>query len=208
MRSGIFVLGLLCAVASPGAVFDFSTQSITSGLSTFTTSSGGVNLTISRESGALFDLVNLGGAGPSGWGNRVLSPFSDQGPNTGFIFNFSAPVSMFTLQLGDAGGDSDTWSIKAFSGLNGTGTLITSQTGTWGLKDFAFDAPQTVTISGGGILSVVFEGGSVSAPDSLFVSQIGASLAPAPEPASFGLMVLGLGAVGVAVRRRSAAGKA
>ncbi len=100
-------------------------------------SAGGVTVTITRENGTAFDLVdNDPDDGPNDnvflhgqqdksevFGKRSLDPFSNTS-NNGFIFNFSDPIKVFGLIAGDYGFDADSLSLFAYSGANATGTIV------------------------------------------------------------------------------------
>ncbi|SOC80574.1 hypothetical protein SAMN06296241_2127 [Salinimicrobium sediminis] len=49
-------------------------------------------------------------------------------PYASVLFNFSTPVKTVSLVSGDYGEDQDTISVTAYSGENGSGEIITSQT--------------------------------------------------------------------------------
>src|ERR1035438_7277443 len=96
----------------------------TGALTSLVMNGGGLTVTISRPGGVAFDLVSNTGdqsGKPSSWGNVSLDPFFDPS-NSGWIVDFSVPVSSFSIQYGDYGQDSDTLTATAFAGVGGTGT--------------------------------------------------------------------------------------
>lgn len=103
----------------------------------------GITVSISREDGAAFDLVNnflLTQTGkPDEWGTDFdqdgdmedgtadrsvsLDAFVDT-RNLGFIFSFSDPIQGFSLLAGDFGHDFDELNLTAYTGPNLTGTVV------------------------------------------------------------------------------------
>ncbi len=213
---------LLFATGSARAdiVFGFEDQTASSmfgnhpgAYTTLTETVSGLTLTLTRQgvtAPGTFDIFNTttaSGSFPAVWGTRTLDPFGTETSNTPFVANFSSKISSFSMQYGDFGDDADTGSIMAFSGPNGTGTLLASNTDFYGLKSLP-DQFDTFGVSAAGIQSVVFIGGSPSFPNSVYYDNLTVTLSPTaiPEPAS--LTLLGLGAAGLALRswrRRAAA---
>lgn len=185
--------------------FDFEGQTATSppangALTALPITNSGLTITLTRESGSRFAIVNTTGLGlPASWGMRALDPFSDTG-NTAFILNFSQPVTGARIDRGDFGQDTDTLLLQAFSGLNATGTQLASSSATLpgGGNAFSF---LTVSANGNPINSLRFIGGSSDFPNSVsddnWVVNTAPMVVPAPPAvvlAATGLLtVLGFG---------------
>lgn len=115
------------AAVRPGAYNSLSIQS------------AGVVVTITREGGKRFDLVDNDPASPpsdnvnlvsqqgksAAFGKRSLDPFFDTS-NAGFIFTFDTPIIAFSLLAGDFGFDADQLEMVAMSGPDGTGNVVDS----------------------------------------------------------------------------------
>jgi hypothetical protein len=196
----VLVLGILVSSPRDAAAatinFDFEATAATyfgvgarpGALTTLALSASGLTMTLTRP-GSAFDIVeNTGGqAGkPASFGLHSLDPFFAETSNTPFIANFSAPIFSASFDFGDYGGDTpDILTVRAFSGLNGTGSLI-----------------QTLTGGPNPVLSLVFIGGTSDFPNSVFYDNITVSTTAAsavPEPAS--LTLVGIGLAGI-IRRR------
>ena len=148
------------------AVFDFEGapgDGVHDGdLSTLSLTESGLTVTITRTSGLPFDVLNdVAGGFPDafpapGWDDQALSPFFAETANDRFLVNFSLPVDLFGVQTGDFGGDDDDLILQAFSGLNGTGTLIDTTTDSF-TGDFNMtgpgDGPQNLVVFGSGTRS-------------------------------------------------------
>ena len=108
----------------------------------------GVTVTISRQGGTAFDIIDntlqsQQGKGPS-FGTRSLDPFFSTVTNP-FIIDFSVPVKIVSILGGDFGGyDTDLMAMLAYSGANGTGAIVGSdqkqlqigQPNTWSQQRF------------------------------------------------------------------------
>ncbi len=211
----------VCALAAASTVqaqtfnFEGATATTTFGsgfpgsLTTLPQTSGGVTATFTRP-GSAFDIVDTttapAGSFPATFGNHSLSPFNDSSSATPFVVNFSAPLSSVSLDYGDFGGDSDTFTLNAFSGLNGTGTLLGTGSDNYGNTSLPiFD---TISVSASNILSITLIGGGTSFPNSVYYDNIRVTVAPVPEPGSIALLT-GLSLTGAAfLRRRKTASKA
>jgi len=206
--SALATLSLL-AVSSQAWVVDFEDQIATS--SNFTYPGGHTLLNISvagnavdvyRSGGEDFDVTdNTTMAGmPGDWGNRSLAPFVAADAGDWFVFDFlTAPITEFSAQLGDYGGDDDIIQWMAFDGLGGTGTQV-------GLGSVGYGTttvPTYMTVSqvfSAGARSVLIRGGNQTFPNSLFIDNF--SNQAVPEPAT--MTVLGLGALAALKRRKRA----
>jgi hypothetical protein len=88
----------------------------------------GITVTISRQNGAAFDIVNNDdllsqqGKGAS-FGSRSIDPFADTTIN-GFIISFSDDIRALSLLSGDFGGDPDGLILKAYYGADLTGGFV------------------------------------------------------------------------------------
>ena len=160
----------------------------------------GITLTIFRPGPTLVEIVditqpaNLGV--PANFGNRTLSPFNNVGPF--FIGNFSSTVFNVGFDFGDfLNSDTDVMMLQAFSGPNGTGTLLGSISSAPCCDVGAANVfePHSIFLNVAGINSIVFRGGSASAPNSMYVDNFQANVVFVPEPSSFlllGSALLGL----------------
>jgi hypothetical protein len=194
------------ALSAGPITFDFESLNL-GDYTTLSSTVGGVTMTVTRESGLTFSLADTSAfspAGPAAFGARTLSPFDDTSDRA-FIFTFSSVISSFSIQLGDYGGDFDTWSVTAFNGAGGTGTNLGNTSGTWGNGDFSLgDLPQTATLNRAGTLSVLVIGGSTDFPNSLYYDNVIVDTASnVPEPGTLLMIPSGLAALAF-LRRRTA----
>jgi PEP-CTERM motif len=192
-------------------VYDFENQAATSNggstghpgsLTSLSLTTSGLTMTLTRQGGTTFDVVDTTTGFvapqnfPASFGNRSLDPFSSETSSSAFVANFFSAVSSFSLQYGDFGGDSDVGTIQAFSGLNGTGTMLASATDTYGAASLP-SVIDTFGVTATGIESVVFIAGSTGFPNSVYYDNITVTPASVPEPTSLllssiaGLLVLG-----------------
>jgi hypothetical protein len=173
----------------------------------------GLTLTISRQNSVPFDIVNnfspnqLGK--PAAFGARSLDPFFNTGPNTGFLVNFSLPITSFSMMFGDYPGDTDSITLQAFSGPDGTGTLV--DTGFIPGYPPAFPIAGVIGVTGDSFMSVTWSGTSTfaGADNSLFYDnfQVVRSTTPptgVPDAGNSGLMLaVVLAGLGIWNRRRN-----
>lgn len=184
----------------------------------------GLTINITRPGGK-FDLVQntyfdatRDQTKPSAWGTKSLDPFSQQTQATPFVVNFSLPVDSVSIMMGDYGDDgSDALVLKAFSGLNASGTLLTSAADSLPTSGSSFT--KTLIVSASGIQSISFIGGTQYFPNSVFYDNITVTFTGGgggttgeeppgniPEPSALSLVALGLaGLLSVARRKRRAA---
>lgn len=198
-----FALLLFCSAAPRtfAVTFDLEDQVATSGFSnpgaytSLVLNNSGLTMTITRESGARFDVVDATVANwPPSFQTRALDPFFDTSASA-FVANFSQTLSGFSLEFGDFDGDGDLLTLNAFSGLNGTGALLGTVSIFWN-DDFGAGDPAAVAALTGlsGIQSVTFIGGSSGFPNSLYYDNFIATLDAQGMPeGGNGLMLLGLG---------------
>ena len=145
------------------ARFDFESLDTTSGgaLSSLTLTSGPVTMTLTRGTGAHFDIIDLSVAdGPPSWGLRSLDPNQIGSYDLGleFIADFPTPICYFHIEFGDYDQDEDTLVLNAWSGPGGTGTLLDSASVFWsGSRTFPGQVGRgTVSGGTGSIRSVTF----------------------------------------------------
>jgi hypothetical protein len=210
----LFLSQLLSAAAN-AALFDFESETATftggartGALTSLSLTDAGLTINISRPSSG-FDIVDNTVAGQTGkpptWGARSLDPFFNSG-GASFLINFSQALSSFAVEFGDFGGDSvDNLVLQAFSGANGTGTLLASSSTPYSALTFPGFATASVTASG--INSITMIGGTPSFVHSVFYDNIVAAVQPAvgvPEPTSGLLIAVALAALVVAhtIRRQ------
>lgn len=108
------------SVYSPGGTGYFSLPLI----------DGGVTGTLTRTSGLAFDVMNTTGlARPASWGNRSLHSLRGGGNTQDrFLLNFSGDmVTSFSIEGGNIeAGRSGNLYVQAWSGPNGSGTLLST----------------------------------------------------------------------------------
>lgn len=193
------------ALSAQASLFDFESSTATffsppdfnrpGSYTSLSQTDGGLTLVLTRDNKTAFDVVdnnNFQGGKPASWGDHSLDPFFDAG-SAGWIGNFSGLVSSVSLDWGDYGADDDTLTMNVYSGLNGTGTLLGSVSGSiTSLETFVGH----LSIAAAGIQSFTLQGTS-SAPgfdNSVFIDNISARpMGTVPGPAaavSFALLAL------------------
>ena len=205
-----FMAGLVAlaatAAAADAAPITFNFEAVATGnYASLPMTASGLTATVTRTGGLQFTIGSYGGV-PASWGSRSMENFSFLTGGTGnpYNVNFSgAGVSSVSLQFGDFGpSDDDTpVTMQAWSGLNGTGTLLGTDTESW-LGSDSFPGFGTLSLlSGTPIRSITFTAGGTF-PNSLFWDNLVVEPAAVPEPLS--VLVFGglLAAGGLAVRRR------
>lgn len=115
---------------------------------------------------------------------------------------------MFVLSFGDFGSDSDAFLLTAYSGANGTGSVVGTTTVDQGTSSIT-GTVGTATFAGSSFQSVTFIRGSTSFPNSLYYDNLVATVGGVmPEPSTWAMMLLGFGALGWSLRRRRTSAKA
>jgi hypothetical protein len=165
----------------------------------------GVSMAVSRVGGVDLEIRNIGGFSgvPASFGSRTLAPFNDTngGP---FLANFFTAVNNLKFSFGDfRTSDVDIATATAYSGLNGTGSVLGTFTSAPCCGVGSGFELQTGSITASGIQSIVFGGGSPAFPQSLFFDNIEVNIsAGVPEPSTWAMMLLGFFGLAWTTRRR------
>ncbi len=181
------------------SVFDFESEPMNidaraGSLDTLTMSVFGISMNLTRSSGNSFDVWNDSVSSlslPFGWGSQALSPFANSRADDYFIVTFSRKLEFVSVEAGNFGGQADTFVLKAYSGENGTGTLLGTDSFLWdGTLNRGTASVASVSLSG--IRSIAFRGGDNQFPNSLFVDNITVAI---PEPTCGGVTLAALLAI-------------
>lgn len=166
----------------PEINFDFETLSPTQippnspagALSDLSITQSGLTIDISREQSS-FDIVsNVGDQQKSiEFGQRSLTPFSDETDPTLFTVNFSANVYRVSVTMGDYGEDEDVLFVQAYSGLNATGDFLDVDAIILPESDTDnFSSQVLILESTTPIRSIEMIGGSEDFPNSVFYDNL------------------------------------
>ncbi len=216
MRHLKLLVGLLVITlgVSPAAadllLFDFEEFDSTSerfvhpgALSVLISTQQDVTLVITRTGNENFDVVECPQPDFNAlWGGRAIDPWYgwDQQPVPDwFVATFSTPMVYVELQMTDFGQDDDTAFMEVYEGPNGAGPLLAAVDQHWGTAS----SPDFASISyaadpGQSFQSILFRGYSTLLANSMYVDNL--AVVPVPEPATAALV--GLGAIGLFLRRR------
>jgi hypothetical protein len=198
-----FVMAL-AAAPSYAASFTFETTG-TGSYSSLTLTDSGLTMTLTRDGGN-FSVSDVAGAS-EGWGDRTVENSAQCGLSScpaGDFYNanFSSGISFFRIQFGDFNADDDTpVTLRAYSGADGTGTLLGTVNEIWLGSDSFPDFGVLSFGSATPILSVQFTAGGAFT-NTLFWDNITTreDLSAIPEPAT--LLLIGFGLAAAAYRRR------
>jgi hypothetical protein len=171
-----------------------SASQTVNGLTLSLTPSAGVTLGLADESTFAYLGVPLATVGHQsafdfGLGNSIGPIFA----------NFSAGVSDFSLLAYKiAGTYAPVISLTAYSGLNGTGTVLGSTSGSFGGLNYQAGSFSLTGLAG----AQSFAFAADTRGNVWFDNFSATATAPVPEPATWAMMVLGFGVAGGAMRRR------
>jgi len=207
MRFVIFLLAGLAPAAFGGLItlagqndtVDFSTLSVNTNLtgSFSELSANGVTVTIAEPSSSF--VVDKQGSGWAGnFPNNTIVIY-DQGPNSFVTFSFSTAIKGFGLNLDDAVGGNFQGSIIAFNGSTQVSSF-TTVTEPYGLIFLSLVDP-TADITSIEVGTTAIENNTF-AFSNLSMIDSAVSPPPVPEPASIGIVLLGLVMLGAAVHFR------
>ncbi|OAI41064.1 hypothetical protein AYO38_04650 [bacterium SCGC AG-212-C10] len=156
------------AAAEESITFDFENEGATSttggaqnhpgALTSLVMTKSGLTMTITRQGGGTFDIVQGNQFWPPEWGSKSLDPFSQQTSNTRFIATFSEYVSSVYIEGADIGGDNDHLGITAYELPDGQGQTRGSDGGV-GVP--SLPDRRGFLVSNSGIRSVTFIGGAI-----------------------------------------------
>jgi hypothetical protein len=201
MNIRIASIGALALMASTSfatsALFDFESEALSNTVRGFSMTDNGITATF-LDPGADSWIVDLGSSAPTGWQSRTFLPavFTTQQQTV----NFSTALAFLQIEGGDFFSDDDEVHIRAYSGLNGTGSLMASFDGTYDVsKGIPGDVIVASVFNAAGFQSIVFwEDGQTGQNDFYFDNM---AVRAVPEPAT--LIALGAGLAALARRRRS-----
>jgi hypothetical protein len=204
---GLVLAGGLTSTASASILWNFEDQPISTNptsVASITDTQGGVTLTVSKPDGSNLQIWDLSVfLGPPSWGMRSIGNFET---NTNpILFNLSSAVHGFSLQTGDFDADDDSpVTIRAFSGPNGTGTLLGTASAPYPAGNTILNGRDILTLSVGsaGIESVLYSSGDNQAfPGSMYIDNVMANTVPEPSTLAIA-SVAGLMGLGFMLRRR------
>ncbi|MFO0943047.1 MAG: hypothetical protein U0930_20105 [Pirellulales bacterium] len=190
------------SVADADLIFDFEDQQGVVGVVSLAYVKPDLTMTITRSSGATFD---VDATGATGFFNGSLSPFNGIGGasiDDVFQFELSSPVAFITVDAGDFGGDADNLRLEAFTGAGLTGNSFVAQaTLPGGGSNFGFVSMQLARSPlEAGFQSFTLRGGGTQFPNSVYYDNFAFRLSAVPEP-SAGIFVLVASLLGMASLR-------
>jgi hypothetical protein len=161
-----------------------------------------ITVGLDRTSGSAFDVLDGPNWGPfpPSWGNRHLDPFVTGGTVADYFeLSFSIPIQTLSIDMGDYNQDSDDLELYAYDTNDFlVDTDLDFLTGTDDISNNVF---KTLSISGSGITTVRFQGGSMY-PQSVYYDNIVVGYSVIPLPTVSVLAGAGLAIVGAMRRRR------
>ncbi len=187
MLGALLAVSSLAASASASATtIDFSTYPLYTAVS----SAPGVNISL-YGSGVSGPAVT-GSFGTPQLGN---SPTGDYPTSTGILFNFTTPVNSLSFTF-DNFGQNDVSFEQAFAGVT---SVDLQNIGGAGCANGC-----TVTVAGSNITSFVVDNGFNGSRSWEFgIGSVTFTPGAVPEPATWAMMLVGMGAIGFAMRRRA-----
>ena len=127
--------------------------------------------------------------------------FFAYGTNAPIYANFSDAISDFSVQAFRTDGTFfPTVTLTAYSGANGTGSVLGTQTATFGGTGYQSTIISLSGLSGAGSVAILGSSSGTVNFDNI-VANISA---PVPEAATWAMMIAGFGMVGGVMRRRTA----
>jgi hypothetical protein len=135
---------------------------------------GGLTITVTPDGSSSLNVS--GPLGPASWGNRSLTPVYSGG--LGLVVDFSSAVTSAGIQFGDYDQDDDPVTFNAYSGLDGTGTLLGTTsldyTSSLNINNGDVDV-RSLSIGAAGIMSFVVTSGGFY-PGSLYYDNVTADI--------------------------------
>jgi hypothetical protein len=202
-----FVGFLSVTVFASAQTFDFESATATysgsgarpGALTSLTQVSGGLTMTITRDSGLGFDVHGFTTPDPA-FGKRWLDGFNITNVNRPMILSFDQTLSEFSIWAGQfTASQQRTAVMKAYSGPGGTGSLVKSVTST--IPGFTFGLNSAWTGTELKMQGVTFSSVTVEMTGPFFngfLDQGKATVAVVPEPTT--MLALSFG--GLALLRR------